>query len=216
LTSTRTTLLAVCALTMLAARADVFDRPTTADALLAGPLAAPAKQIADAQSIRGRFVFKRYLADIPKPLESSGEYVVLKGIGIDWHTLAPFDSESIVSGNGVTQIDEGAARRTDADAPAMQAVIRMLSALLSLDVAALSSTFELFGGTAADGRWQIGLRPRAQDLATFVREATIAGAAQIDAVSLRDANGDRTEIEFHDVAYDAAPPSPAERARFGE
>jgi len=206
----------VCALTLLPARADVFDRPTTAADLIAGPLATPAKQIAGAQAIRGRFVFKRYLADIPKPLESSGEYVVLKGVGIDWHTLTPFDSETIVTGNGVTQIDEGAARRADVDAPAMQAVIRTLSALLSLDVAALSSTFELFGGATADGRWELGLRPRAQDLAAFIRDALIAGSVQIDRVSLGDANGDRTEIEFHDVAYDAAPPSQAERARFGE
>jgi hypothetical protein len=212
----RATVLAACVLTVLPARADVFDHPTTADALLAGPLATAAAQIAGAKAIRGRFVFRRYLADIPKPLVSNGEYVVLQGVGIDWHTLQPFDSESIVTGNGVTQIDEGAAHSADVDAPAMRAVIRMLSALLSLDVAALASTFELFGDAAVDGRWQIGLRPRAQDLATFIRDATIAGAAQIDTVSLRDANGDRTEIEFHEVRYDTASPSPAERARFGE
>src|SRR5262249_10655861 len=149
---------------------------------------------ADAQVIRGRFVFKRYLTDIPKPLESSGEYVVLKGVGIDWHTLRPFDSESIVTAGGVMQIDDGAARRAEVDAPALQAVIRLLSALLALDVGTLSSTFELFGGSADVG-WLIGLRPRELDLSTFVRDATIAGAVQIDVVALHDANGDRTEIE---------------------
>ena len=211
----RATLFAVCVLTtIVSARADVFDRPATAAALAAGPLAGPAKQIADAQVIRGRFLFKRYLADIPKPLESSGDYTLVKGLGIDWHTREPFDSEAIVTARGVVQIDDGnASPRVGGDAPAQQAAIRLLSALLTLDVETLATSFELFGG--ADGaRWSLGLRPRAQDVQTFVRDATISGAAQVETVELHDANGDRTSIEFHDVAYDASPPSAAERARF--
>jgi hypothetical protein len=198
------------------AYADVFDHPTTAAALLAGPLAQPARQLADAQAIRGRFVFKRYLPGISKPLESSGEYVVLKDVGIDWHTLAPFDSEVVVAKDGVTQIDDGTARRLgNADASgadAMHAAIRMLSALLTLDVDALAATFDLFGDDT-DGRWSVGLKPRAQDVATLVRDATISGARQVETVELHDANGDRTEIEFHDATY-AAVPSAADQAHF--
>jgi hypothetical protein len=217
----RSTLIASSVLTGLATavwaaaptQSDVFAHPTTAAALLAGPLAQPAQQLGDAQAIRGRFVFKRYLPDIPKPLESSGEYVVLKDVGIDWHTLQPFDSEVIVAKDGVTQIDDGAAHRLgNADQSAMHGAIRMLSALLMLDVDALASTFDLFG-SEADGRWSVGLKPRAKDVSTIVRDATISGASQVETVELHDANGDRTAIEFRDVTYDAAS-TPADRARF--
>jgi hypothetical protein len=209
----RSTLLATGLFLSATAHADVFDHPATGADLLAGPLAQAAAQLAGAQAIRGRFVFERYLPDVPKPLQSSGEYVVLKGIGIDWHTLAPFDSEVIVAANGVTQIDDGTARRLgNADQGAMHGAIRMLSALLTLDVDALAATFDLFGDVA-DGRWSVGLKPRAQDVATVVRDATISGSAQVETVELHDPNGDRTVIEFHDVTYDAAATA-ADRARF--
>ncbi|HET6474278.1 MAG TPA: outer membrane lipoprotein carrier protein LolA, partial [Pseudomonadales bacterium] len=157
---------------------------------------------------------KRYLADIPKPLESTGDYTLIKGVGIDWHTREPFDSEAIVTARGVVTMDDGNATvRDGGDTPAQQAAIHLLSALLTLDVATLATSFDLFG--AADGaRWSLGLRPRAQDVATFIRDATISGAAQVETVDLHDANGDRTSIEFNDVAYDPSAPSAAEQARF--
>jgi hypothetical protein len=45
------------------------------------------------------------------------------------------------------------------------------------------------------------------------RDAVIGGTAQVEKLTLHDANGDRTEIEFSDVAY-AAQIGAAERNLF--
>ena len=194
---------------------DVFDHPLTADQLLATVLAVPAQRISGTQVIRGQFVFKRFLAELPAPLESSGEYTFVRGLGIDWHTLVPLDSESIVTASGTTQRDDGVVTmQADASAsPALRTATRILTSLLTLDVHALEPTFALFGATEG-GRWEIGLRPTGQAVAAVVREATVAGAERVERVTLHDANGDRTEIDFRQVTYDAAPPTDAERERF--
>ena len=194
---------------------DVFAHPATADQLLNGVLAQPAKLIANTQVIRGEFVFRRFLAELPAPLESTGRYVFARGLGIDWHTEAPLDSESIVTATGTMQRDDGAVTmQADASAqPALRTASRILTSLLTLDVHALDSTFDLFGD-GADGRWEIGLKPSGAAVAAIVREATVAGGEQVERVTLHDANGDRTEITFRHVTYDAAAPSEQERARF--
>jgi hypothetical protein len=98
---------------------DVFEHPVTADQILKGVLVEPVALINGAQVIRGQFVYKRFLSELPAPLESTGEYLFVKDLGIAWHTEQPFDSEFIVTAAGTTQRDDGKVTlQTSTDEPA--------------------------------------------------------------------------------------------------
>ena len=204
---------------------DVFHHPLTADQLSHGVLAQPVALINGAQVIRGRFIYKRFLSELPAPLQSTGEYIFVKDLGIVWHTQEPLDSEFVVTAAGTTQRDDGKVtlQANAGEQPAVRAVARILLALLTLDMQALRSTFDLFGNASsgkpssderADAPWQIGLRPIAPAVAAIFRDATVSGTGQVETVVLRDANGDRTEIQFQNVTYEQSAPTSQDRERF--
>ncbi len=198
--------------------ADVFNHPQSAEQLLKGPLAQPAAALRGAQLMRGKFVYKKYLREIPQPLVSTGDFVFARELGIDWHTREPFDSDFVLTAQGITQRDDGktTVQVSAGEQPAVKIVARIFLALLSLDVASLQNSFALSGmqqGKPGSEKWQIGLRPTVPAIAAVFKEATVSGAAQVEALMLRDANGDRTEISFSDVLYSADVPA-EDRARF--
>lgn len=193
---------------------DVFQHPTTAEELLQGVLAEPARQSNQAQVIRGQFVYRKYLAELPAPLQSTGEYLFVKNLGIVWRTLQPFDSEFVITAKGIVEREAGKSSPANADEqPAVRVAARIFLSLLSLDVQTLRSTFDLYG-LQAGSHWQIGLRPTSSAIAAVFRDAIIGGASQVETVTLHDANGDRTEILFENMKYEQAAPSAQDRQRF--
>lgn len=198
--------------------ADVFDHPQTAEQLLKGPLARPAAALRDAKVMRGQFVYKKFLKEIPQPLISCGEFVFARELGIDWHTREPFDSDFVLTARGMTQRDDGkiTLQMSAAEQPAVQVVAHIFLALLSLDMGSLQNSFALSGwqqGKPGSETWQVGLRPTVSAIASVFKEAVVSGTAQVETLVLRDANGDRTEISFSDVQY-GNNITPAERALF--
>lgn len=188
------------------AQADVFDHPQTATQLLQGALAQPAAVLRDAQVMRGKFVYRKFLKEIPQPLVSRGDFVFVKGQGVDWHTREPFDSDFILTAAGMKQLDAGKTtlQLSASEQPAVRVVAHIFLSLLSLDMNALQSSFKLFG-VQQGNQWQVGLRPTVAAIATVFSDAVVNGGAQVEGLLLHDANGDRSEISFSDTRYTAAP-----------
>jgi hypothetical protein len=213
--------LLLCLLAVNATAADVFDHPQTAEQLLKGPLSRSAAALRDAQVMRGKFIYKKFLKEIPQPLISRGEFLFARELGIEWHTREPFDSDFVLTAKGMTQTDDGklTLQMNASEQPAVQVVAHIFLSLLSLDVASLQKSFALSGvqlnkpsgGKPDKSTWQIGLRPTVSAIAAVFKEAVISGDAQVETLLLRDANGDRTEISFADVQY-ASSITAAERA----
>lgn len=176
-----------------------------------------ARSLSHAQAVRGAFVQKRHLAGLAKPLESHGNFLFARGTGIEWHTEKPFDSQFILTPNGMTQRDEGGdtLHVSVADQPALTVVSRVFFALFALDFDALSQDFTMSGsdGGKAAG-WQLRLQPRTAALGSVFKQALVTGDATVKSVRLEDANGDVTEIELRDVQYDAKGLTADERRRF--
>ena len=198
-----------------AAGKGVFTHPAT-PAQLAALTGAAARAIADAKVVRGRFVQRRHLAGLTRPLESSGTFVFAREAGIDWHTHQPFDSQFLLTGSHITQRDEGGVslRIDAAEQPALAVVSRVFFALFELDLEKLSRDFELFGESAGYGGWVLGLKPRTDAMAGVFRQALVRGASAVARVTLEDGNGDASEIEFHDVQFDARGLTSDELRRF--
>jgi hypothetical protein len=195
--------------------ASVFAQRAT-PAELATITAPAARSLAGAKAVRGRFLQRRYLAGLVKPLESSGTFVFAREAGIEWHTEKPFDSQFLLTESGIRQRDEGgdSLEISAADQPALAVVARVFFALFALDVDSLSHDFELYGREAGNAGWELGLKPRAEALGSVFRHAQVNGGSAVRTVTLEDGNGDRSEIEFSDVVFDPKGLTPEERRRF--
>ncbi len=177
------------------AAAPVFDHATNAEQLK--QITAPAaRELAKTPVLRGNFVQRKYLSGIPKPLKSSGSYVVSREQGIWWHTQLPFDSEFILTPGSMVQLDGGkiAARLSAEQQPGLRVVGDVFFSIFSLDPSALAGNFELFGQRGERDAWIMGLRPRSSALRNVMSETVITGATRVDKVEFWDAHGDRTEI----------------------
>jgi hypothetical protein len=191
--SIATTILVLCTVT---ARADdsVFVHGASVSEL-SSLLGKSAQRVAGAPAIRGRFEQRKYLAELPQPLVSTGEFLFVRDKGVWWHTQTPFDSVFILTREGMRNRDGSGAelKISAAEQPGIAAVARIFFALFALDFNTLASDFDTYGrGTPAD--WQVGLRPRLAALATVFRDARIDGGEQVRSIELRDAHDDRTDI----------------------
>ena len=197
-----------------AAADPVFSHPAKAHEL-AQLTRATAQSLTKARAVRGKFVQRRYLADLARPLESSGKFLFARDAGIEWHTELPFDSQFLMAESGITQRDEGGVTLSikASEQPALAVVSRVFFALFALDLDALSHDFELYGEPRGGG-WVLGLKPRAEALGSVFRQAIVSGGASVERVVLEDGNGDRSEIVLQGVQYDPAGMTADERRRF--
>jgi hypothetical protein len=190
--------------------------PVTSAAQLSGLTRDTARSLSRARAVRGKFVQRRHLAGLSKPLESSGDFLFARGIGIEWHTAQPFDSQFVLTHEGITQRDEGGEpmRISVAEQPALTVVSRVFFALFALDFEALSQDFTMTGRENGAAPWSLLLKPRTAALGSVFRQAMVSGDATVKTVILEDANGDTTEIDLRDVSYDPKGLTADERRRF--
>ena len=198
------------------ASAPVFQQPATVEQVSA--LIAPAaKELKQSPVLRGRFTQRKYLKDIPKPLNSSGDFIVAREQGIYWHTRLPFDSEFILTRGSMVQLDGGTtAVRLSAAQPGLRVVGDVFFSIFNLDPAALAGNFSLFGLAGKRGAWLLGLSPKNPALASVLNAAVISGNTRVEKVELWDAHGDRTEILMMASKARASVLTPAEAALFGK
>ncbi len=196
------------------AAAPVFDHPANAEQLKQ-ITAAAARELAKTPVLRGTFVQRKFLSGLPKPLKSSGNYVISRDQGIWWHTQLPFDSDFILTPSTMVQLDDGkvAARLSAEQQPGLRVVGDVFFSIFALDPSALAGNFELFGQRGDRDAWFMGLRPRSSTLRSVMSETVIAGATRVDKVEFWDSHGDRTEITLSSSA-NVAPLSAEEAALF--
>jgi hypothetical protein len=198
----------------IACAAALFDQPVSAAQLRTEILARPAAELAATAQIRGKFIQRRYLSGLPRPLVSSGEFTLAREQGILWHTLEPFASEFLLTPHGMTLRDGTTETHLpNTERPALKTALEMFLAIFALDVERLAGSFELYGLNDGD-RWQVGLRPRDGGLAQVFERAVITGDRHVQRIELESPGGDRTEIEFSDVEARNSALDAVEAARF--
>jgi len=199
-----------------AAIADVFQHPASA-AELTMLLGAVAKTSSAAATLRGNFVQRKFLHELPQPLQSSGEFLVARGTGVDWRTHKPFESEVVMTPKALIQRGpDGKPQRVNASQqPGLAAVSQVFDALFALDIDQLAQSFTLFGekDEGSAGGWRLGLVPREPAFAKVIARIVVNGVAEPRLITLFEASGDRTEIELADIkAQDTL--ADADRQRF--
>ena len=220
----RTLLLLLALLGFSFARADdaVFDHPVSGRVLLDTILAQPSRSLANAKALQGRFIHRKYLPEIPQPLTAQGDFAVGRELGVYWHTQTPFDSVFLLTQQGMIQRDEGkeTLRVASQDQPGVRVIADIFLALFTLDVATLSTSFDLYGHTSKQSQaspqvsqWTVGLKPKSNAAASLFKHAIISGDKDVRQVVLVDQHGDRTVIDLQAIVH-SSEITPAVRALF--
>lgn len=187
-----------------------FAHPATAEELRGSLLTRALARVEGSRILEGQFVQRRTPRGLARPLESRGDFLLARDLGIHWRTTAPVASELVITRSGFSFKD---ASGTTQRQPQLRVATELLFALFSLDLAALERRFELSGSGTPES-WQIGLRSREPGRARTVRRAVIRGGETVESIALENGAGDEMQIELREVAARAGDLSDEERALF--
>lgn len=171
-------------------------------------LATAMPELGQTQVLRGRFKQRKFLSEIPRPLLSSGEFLLVRSLGIWWRTQTPLVSDLVLTPAGLVERNGAAPVQ-----PGAKVAASIFFALFALDIDTLAQSFDLFV-TDSEPHWTLGLRPRDAAVAAWFERATIRGGERVEQVSLFESAGDRTEIDLEAVAQPLSSLTPAERKHF--
>ena len=186
-----------------------------APAIAADPLAEVREQVAQVPLLRGDFSQEKQVAGFRNPLRSNGRFLLARDKGVVWTTTAPFPSELVITRDRILSRQRDGSRRVEVDGkqqPGLRSVNAMMFALMSGDMKALTSTFDVKGEPAATG-WAMTLVPRSRQLAQAFTSVRLSGDRYVREVELREANGDLTRLRFSGMSETPAL-SRDEAARF--
>jgi outer membrane lipoprotein-sorting protein len=185
-------------------------------AMAADPLAQVRSQVAQVPLLRGEFTQEKQVAGFKNPLRSNGRFLLARDKGVLWTTTAPFPSEIVITQDRILSRQRDGSRRVEVDGkqqPGLRSVNAMMFALMSGDMKALTSTFDVKSEPATAG-WKMTLVPSSRQLAQAFTSVRLSGDRYVREVELREANGDLTRLRFSDMIETPATLSRDEAARF--
>jgi hypothetical protein len=147
-----------------------------------------------------RFVERKTLAVLDRPVESSGELFYTAPDRLEKRTLKP-QPESLSLEAGQLRVQRGKRRYSLSlrDAPDIAPFIDSLRATLAGDLAALERSYTLRYEPQATG-WTLLLTPRDVRLARTIARIRLAGSgAQLDEVTIDSADGDRSVMTIQEL-----------------
>ncbi len=161
----------------------------------AQPLDQICQSMAQDGIVHAHFTQEKTLAGLPKPLKSTGEFILWKNKGILWQTKTPFVHKILLSPKGIFRLEE------DKKLPLMkgqhqdQFILNILTKVLS---GAFSEIHEFQVDVLSlkgDKPWKVRLAAKG-GMAKFLSSITIEGDQFIHHITVLRANGDRDEISL--------------------
>ncbi len=166
--------------------------------------------LARAGTIRARFTQTQTLASMKQPLVSTGSLLVDRALGIVWRIDTPYRATYVITDAGVREIDAGGRPVSQGGARGLAQVSRMMRGMLSGDLSALYSQFDV-AASGTPARWRMSLKPNQPQLRQVLGELQLGGGEFLRTLNLVYANGNQTTLEFSGTARIDAP-SAVERA----
>ena len=182
----------------------------------ADDLAVVKQRVAQVEVLRGRFDQEKRITGFRNPLRSQGRFVVSRQQGVVWTTEKPFPSEVVITRDRILSRQRDGSTRVELDArqqPAMRSVNAIMFALMSGDVQALSSQFNVEATREGQG-WRLKLTPKSAMLAKAFQSLTLQGDRYVRQVEIIEANQDRTRIQFTALSEAPATLNADEARRF--
>lgn len=152
------------------------------------------KELGASSSGTAKFVEKKYLAVLDKPIVQSGTLAYSPG-HLERITLLPRRERMVISGNSLT-IESGSGKKTRrlrlARYPVLWGFVEGMRATLTGDLSTLQRFYStnLLGPASA---WELVLIPRQKEMRTLLRLIRIHGGdGRINTIELVETSGDRS------------------------
>lgn len=156
-------------------------------------------QLQKPSNLQGQFSQQRFLNGLTKPMTTQGDFVLLKNQGLLWQMKKPFENQLRVKADGISQWNGSQWMSSQQLGQSEQ--IKLFLGLLSGDVAALSSQFDLqLNGT--EKAWQLSLVPNSLLMKQIFDNIEIQGDLVVKSIEIREKQGDRTLIRFEQIQQD--------------
>ncbi|HEX6841315.1 MAG TPA: LolA-related protein [Stellaceae bacterium] len=150
-------------------------------------------ELRQVKSATGRFVERKELHMLDKPVEASGTLIYLAPDQMQKITISPSWERLAVRQSTLTIEQEGKSRSFSlGDRPEIGAFVESIRATLAGDLATLERFYTVtLTGDAGD--WQLSLVPKERKLQELVKEIRISGSGRsIHTVETEEADGDRS------------------------
>lgn len=147
--------------------------------------------------VAGDFEQIKHLSILPMPILSSGNFKFDQETGLNWIVLKPIYSQMVLDDSGIRQIQDGkVVWSLDASQPAASHISTIIASVLAADWEKLSDHF-ILSSEEQGSNWIINLLPKSQVLLTAISRIQMTGSAQLQKMTLFEANGDSTVIIFN-------------------
>lgn len=170
-------------------------------------------QLARPQVIHGNFIQEKHLRALPKPLTSTGTFVLAKDHGLLWQLNSPLKQDYRITALGI-------ARRNGSEwqmLPGKSAGAeqnRLFIAVLQGDSSGLARDFELrLQGQPT--QWTLTLTPRSLLLKQVFTQINIDGGELVQRIELQETQGDSTVLKLQN-SISHLPLSDAEQHDFAQ
>lgn len=155
------------------------------------------QQLGQVRNAQARFVERKYIALLDKPVESSGELSFTAPDRMEMRTLRPKKQSLLLDGNRLTMAQEGRTRTVSLQSyPEVAAFVEGIRGTLAGDRQALERVYQvhLIGNAA---RWQLLLVPREASMSRIISRIRIGGSqGEVLSVAYDHADGDRSEMQI--------------------
>lgn len=149
------------------------------------------------KSSQARFVERKYIAVLDKPVESSGELSFTAPDRMEMRTLKPRKQSMLLDGNRLTLEQDGRSKTVSLQSyPELAAFVEGIRGTLAGDLQALETAYQVhLVGTPA--RWQLMLVPRDANMSRIISRIRIGGSqGDVTQVAYDHADGDRSEMQI--------------------
>nr|WP_228393730.1 outer membrane lipoprotein carrier protein LolA [Pseudomonas helleri] len=170
-------------------------------------------QLARPQVIHGDFIQEKHLRALPKPLTSTGTFVLTKDHGLLWQLNTPLKQDYRITALGI-------ARRNGSEwqmLPGKSAGAeqnRLFLAVLQGDSSGLQRDFELHL-QGQPTQWTLTLTPRSLLLKQVFTQINIDGGELVQRIELQETQGDSTVLKLQN-SISHLPLSDAEQHDFAQ
>ena len=155
------------------------------------------QQLSQVKNAQARFVERKYIALLDKPVESSGELSFTAPDRMEMRTLRPRKQSLLLDGNRLTMEQDGRARTVSLQSyPEVAAFVEGIRGTLAGDRQALERVYKvhLIGSPA---RWQLLLEPHEAGMRRIISRIRIGGSqAEVLSVAYDHADGDHSEMQI--------------------
>ena len=136
------------------------------------------ERLASYPVVRADFVQERKVAALTKPVASNGRMVLSRDQGLLWQIEQPVKEVLVFSASGTT---EGGVAQAEMG--------RLIRAIIGADLRELRQTFDIEPRGDLD-RWTLHLRPKAREVAQYLRSIDLAGGKHLELIDIVETNGD--------------------------